>query len=169
VLFPCGLPCAYIPVKQWKHLCGSTSNWIRNWSRLKPTKKEKKKENSFIINQFLDPVLYAAAQMLVLAQEDDAEAKTKGRGRPRCWKLECNIRRPFLSSLCLQFCSVNNLWFSFVVLDWNCRHQQTEFKAWHCCWNSNLPRSEEEGDLPPDSDPVRPFWFDSFLMNGICS
>lgn len=61
------------------------------------------------MNEFLDLILCAAAQMLVLAQGDDAEAKVKGRGRPRCWKLECNIRRPSLSSLCLQFCCVNNL------------------------------------------------------------
>lgn len=39
------------------------------------------------MNQFLDPVLYAAVQMLVLAQGDDVEAKTKGRGRPCCWKV----------------------------------------------------------------------------------
>lgn len=76
--------CLCIPIKQWKHLCGCTTNRIGNWSSLKPTKK---KENSCNVNQFLAPVLCAAAQMLVLAQEDDAEAKTKGRERPRCWKL----------------------------------------------------------------------------------
>lgn len=30
-------------------------------------KKKKNRENSFNVNQFLDPVLYAAVQMLVLA------------------------------------------------------------------------------------------------------
>lgn len=70
---------------------------------------EEKKRNSFNMNEFLDPVLCAAVEMLVLAQGDDAEAKAKGRGRPRCWKLECNVRSPSPSSLCLQFCCVNNL------------------------------------------------------------
>lgn len=62
-------------------------------------KKKKNKENSFNVNQFLDPVLYAAVHVLVLAQGDDTEASTKGRWRPHCWKLQCNIRGPSLSLL----------------------------------------------------------------------
>lgn len=64
--------------------------WLHDeldWELIQLKTYQKKKENSCNMNQFLAPVLCAAAQMLVLAQEDDAEAKTKGRERPRCWKL----------------------------------------------------------------------------------
>lgn len=58
-----------------------------DWELIQLKNLPKKKENSFNMNQLLASGLCAAVQMLVLAQGDDAEAKTKGRGRPRCWKL----------------------------------------------------------------------------------
>lgn len=108
VLLPSGLPPSYIPAKQfmWLHI---ELDWehIHTKTYQKKEVGEIKEESIFNMNQFLELVLYA--QMLVLAQGDGAEAKTKGRERPRCSRLECNIRRPSLSSLCLHFCCVNNL------------------------------------------------------------